>query len=176
MAAVQNMTQFFTQLLWIDYAIVVLLIFFLLIGLLRGVALETRALACWLLAGTVAWYFADDFTRVMNSPITNPKAQIAIAFGILFVLTLTVSSLIFLIYRFKKKRTYPSLWGHFAGMPVALLRGLIFVNILVLFAGLTPLPRDSWWQESKFLPYFQNSATWLKTRFPTGFAGFLHYS
>ncbi|WP_374090190.1 CvpA family protein [Methylomicrobium lacus] len=170
------MTQFFAHMLWIDYAIVVLLAFFLLIGLLRGVALEMRALACWLLASAVAWYFADDFTRVMNSPITNPKAQIAIAFGILFVLTLTVSMLIFFIHNFKIKRTYPSLWGHFAGMPVALLRGLMFVNILVLFAGLTPLPRDSWWQESKFLPHFQHAATWLKTRYPSGFAGFLRYS
>lgn len=176
MAAVQNITQLFAHMLWIDYVIAVLLIFFLLIGLLRGVALETRSLACWLIASAVGWYFADDYTRVIKSALTNPKAQIAAAFGILFVLTLTLSTLVFFIQNFKKKRSYPTLFGHFAGLPVALLRGLLFVNLIVIFAGLTPLPRDTWWHESKLLPHFQNAAVWLKTRFPSGFSDFLHYS
>jgi membrane protein required for colicin V production len=176
MAAAQNITQFFAQMLWIDYVIAVLLTFFLLIGLLRGVALEARSLGCWLIAAAVGWYFADDYVRVIKSAITNPKAQIAAAFGILFVLTLTLATLIFFIQNFKKKRTYPSLWGHFAGLPVALLRGLLCVNLIVILAGLTPLPKDNWWHESKFLPHFQQAAVWLKTRFPSGFSDFLHYS
>jgi membrane protein required for colicin V production len=170
------MTQFFAQMLWIDYAIGILLIFFLLIGLLRGASLETRSLACWLIASAVGWFFADDYTRVIKSALTNPKAQIAAAFAILFVLTLTLSTMVFFIRNFKKKRAYPSLLGHFAGLPVALLRGLLFVNLIVILAGLTPLPRDNWWHESKLLPHFQNAAVWLKTRFPSGFSDFLHYS
>jgi membrane protein required for colicin V production len=176
MAAIQNMTQFFAQMLWIDYAIAVLLTFFLLLGLLRGAALEARSLACWLIASAIGWYFADDYTRVIHSALPNPKAQIAAAFAILFVLTLTLSTLVFFIQNFKKKRTYPSLFGHFAGLPMALLRGLLFINLIVIFAGLTPLPRDNWWHESKLLPHFQNASIWLKTRFPSGFSDFLHYS
>jgi membrane protein required for colicin V production len=176
MEAVQNITQLFAHMLWIDYVIAALLTFFLLIGLLRGATLETRSLACWLIASAVGWYFADDYTRVIKSALTNPKAQIAAAFAILFVLTLTLSTLVFFIQNFKKKRAYPSLFGHFAGLPVALLRGLLFVNLIVIFAGLTPLPRDNWWHESKLLPHFQNAAIWLKTRFPSGFSDFLHYS
>jgi len=123
MTAVQNMTQFFAQMLWIDYAIVVLLgIFPIDRPAAAASALETRALACWLLAGAVAWYFADDFTRVMNSPITNPKGANRHRFGILFVLTLTVCSLIFLIHNFTEKTHVSFSMGHFAGMPVALLR------------------------------------------------------
>jgi membrane protein required for colicin V production len=176
MAAVQFMTQFFAHMLWVDYAIAVLLAFFLLIGLLRGAAREARALACWLIAAAVGWYFADDYTRAVRSALTNPKAEIAAAFAILFVLTLTLCTLIFFIQNFQKKRTYPSLFGHFAGLPIALLRGLLFVNLIVIFAGLTPLPQDNWWHESKLLPHFQNAVVWLKTRFPSGFSDFLRYS
>jgi membrane protein required for colicin V production len=176
MAAVQVITRFLEQMLWIDYVIAVVLTFFLLIGLLRGGARETRSLACWLIASTIGWYLADDYTRAMNPEINNSKTQIAAAFGILFLLTLTLSALIFFIQNFKKKRPYPSLFGHFAGLPVALLRGLLFVNLIVIFAGLTPLPKDNWWHESKFLPHFQNAAIWLKTRFPSGFSDFLRYS
>lgn len=176
MAAFQDMPRFFSHMLWIDYVIAVLLAFFLLIGMLRGAILETRSLACWLIASAVGWYFADDYTRVIPSALTNPKAQIAAAFAILFLLTLTISALVFFIQNFKKKRTYPSLFGHFAGLPVAFLRGLLFVNLIVIFAGLTPLPKDNWWHESQFLPHFQNAALWLKTRFPSGFSDFLRYS
>jgi membrane protein required for colicin V production len=176
MAAVQFMAQFFAKMLWIDYAIAVVLAFFLLIGLLRGAALEARSLACWLIAAAIGWYFADDYTRAVRSALTNPKAEIAAAFAILLVLTLTLSGLIFFIQNFKKKRTSPSLFGHFAGLPFALLRGLLFVCLIVIFAGLTPLPRNNWWHESMLLPHFQNAVVRLKTRFPSGFSDFLSYS
>jgi membrane protein required for colicin V production len=176
MAAVQFMAQSFAKMLWIDYAIVVLLTLFLLIGLLRGAALETRSLACWLIATTIGWYFADAYTRAIRSELTNPKAEIAAAFAILFALTLTLSASVFFILNFKKERTYPSLFGHFAGLPIALLRGLLLVCLIVIFAGLTSLPKDSWWHESMLLPHFQNTVVWLKTRFPSGFSDFLHYS
>ncbi|MBL1262388.1 CvpA family protein [Methylomicrobium sp. RS1] len=176
MAMVQFMAQFFVKMLWIDYAIVVVLTIFLLIGLLRGAALETRSLTCWLIAAAIGWYFADAYTRAIRSEFPNPKAEIAAAFAILFVLTLTLGTIIFFIQNFKKKRTYPSLFGHFAGLPVALFRGLLFINLIVIFAGLTPLPRENWWHESMLLPHFQNAVVWLKTRFPSGFSDFLRYS
>jgi membrane protein required for colicin V production len=40
------------------------------------------------------------------------------------------------------------------------------VAILVLFAGLTPMPQDSWWQSSQLIGYFQEFAMWMREYLP----------
>jgi membrane protein required for colicin V production len=47
-----------------------------------------------------------------------------------------------------------------------LLKGGAIVTVLVLLAGLTPLPQNAWWKQSVLLPRFQQAAVWLQGRLP----------
>jgi membrane protein required for colicin V production len=54
-------------------------------------------------------------------------------------------------------------------------RGMVVVAVLVMLAGLTPLPEDSWWKESKLIPPFQSLAVWLRDQVPSSMAGYFNY-
>jgi membrane protein required for colicin V production len=51
----------------------------------------------------------------------------------------------------------------------------VVVSILILLAGLTPFPGDSWWTESRLIPYFQEMAIWMKAYLPTDIAANFNY-
>jgi membrane protein required for colicin V production len=61
------------------------------------------------------------------------------------------------------------------GIVFGLLRGVALITVLVLLAGLTPLPKDPWWSQSLFLPHFQNAALWLRNFLPPTFAEYVQF-
>ena len=54
-------------------------------------------------------------------------------------------------------------------------RGVLLVMLAVLIFGLTPLPRDAWWHESRLLPGFQAGAEWLATLLPESAKKYLDF-
>lgn len=171
----QTTLRLISQMIWIDYAIAALVTLCLLIGLSRGAGREILSLFNWLLASAIAWYFADDFTRFSASSITDPNAKITAAFAIMFLLTLAVSGFVIFLMAYEKKKSRISLLSHIVGLPIGFLRGLILVNLAVILSGLTSLPNQNWWHESRIIPPFQTSTTWLKHHFPSGLSGYLRY-
>lgn len=171
----QSAPHFFKRMIWIDYSILTVLAVFLLLGLLRGARKESLSLCKWLLAGAVGWFFADDFSRMLAASIAEAMPRLAAAFAGMILLSLTVGGLIVLLATYGRAKTPVSLFGYVAGMPVGLLRGALFITLIVMLAGLTPFPKQSWWQSSQLLPIFQTNIVWLKDHFPSGFSGHLHY-
>jgi membrane protein required for colicin V production len=64
----------------------------------------------------------------------------------------------------------------FIGMIFGAARGVLLVAVLVLLAGLTALPQESWWEESRMLPYFEELALWLRDLLPEDLAGYFRYA
>ena len=61
------------------------------------------------------------------------------------------------------------------GVVFGVARGAVIVAILVLLAGLTPVPQDSWWQQSQLLGYFQDFALWMRDFLPPEFSKNISY-
>ena len=61
------------------------------------------------------------------------------------------------------------------GVIFGIARGIVIVAILVLFAGLTALPKDPWWKESLFLPHFQVLAVEIQNLLPPEVAVLFKY-
>jgi len=61
------------------------------------------------------------------------------------------------------------------GLVFGFIRGAVLVCVLVILAGLTPLPQDTWWKQSRLLPPFQSLALWLKDRMPSNLTGYINY-
>lgn len=155
-----------TQLIWVDFVILGVIGLSALFGLLRGFIREAFSLAVWILAFWVSWTFFRDLSLRMEGFINTPSVRLGVAFAILMILSLTVGGLInYLVIRLIKS-TGLSGSDRFIGMFFGIARGVVLVAVLVLLAGLTPLPQDPWWQDSVLIPYFQELAIWLRNLLP----------
>lgn len=163
------------QLIWIDYAIAGLVGISAVIGLIRGFVAEAFSLFTWGVAVWVGLSFSREFSVYLQPWITVPSGRMAAAFLILFVITLIVGSLVRFLLGQLVDSTGLTGSDRFAGLLFGIARGVLVVAVLVLLAGLTPLPEDPWWKESGLITHFQSVAVWLKDQLPSGVAGIVNY-
>lgn len=163
------------KMIWIDYAISGLILVSAVIGVLRGFIKEAFALATWVIAVGVGMHYSRDFAVLLKGVISYPSARIAAAFGILFFMTLILGSLISFILHHLIEKTGLTGTDRLLGMVFGVGRGAVLVSVLVMLAGITPLPEDPWWKQSSLIPPFQSLAVWLKDHIPSDMAGYIHY-
>jgi membrane protein required for colicin V production len=162
--------------IWIDYTIIGLILISSIIGLFRGIVREAFSLFTWIFASWVALNFSRQFSSFFLENIINiPSARIAVAFAILFIVTLIVGAIISFLLAELVKKTGLTGSDRFAGMIFGIVRGMVVVAMVVMLAGLTPLPEDSWWKESVLIPPFQSLAVWLRDHIPSGLMAYVSY-
>jgi len=159
---------------WVDIAIVGIILISGLISLWRGLVRELLSLLAWITATWLALTYNQEIARFFVPYIETPSIRLAAAFVVIFLASLLGISVInFLIV---KLVTSTGLSGtdRMLGIFFGIARGIAIVTILVLLAGLTPVPEDPWWRESRMLGHFQNAALWLRNFLPEDMAG--HFS
>jgi membrane protein required for colicin V production len=161
--------------IWIDYAIIGLISTALIIGLLRGFSLEVFSLAFWVLATGVGLSFSREFSVFLEAAISQAAPKIAASFTLLFLITLIVGSLIRMLLGEAIKKTQLTFMARLGGMIVGAVHGMVAMVVIVMLAGLTSMPNDLWWAESKLLPPFQLCAVWLRDHIPSELAAYVHY-
>lgn len=161
---------------WADYLILSLIGLSMLISLFRGFLREVMALVVWVAAFWVAVTFSDEARTLLSGHIELPSAQVAVAWGGLFIATLIVGGMVNYLLGKLIEKTGLSGTDRFVGIFFGAGRGLILITAAVLFAGLTPLPQDGWWQESRLLPYFERLSQWAVTRLPENLRDYFDYA
>lgn len=152
---------------WADYAIVAVIVFSALIGLIRGFVREIFSLATWVGAFVVAVIFASRGAGLLAPYVDGEQLRLVLAFAGLFALTLVVGIAL----------------GHFAGRLVerseltgadrglglffGIVRGYVAVAALVLLGSFTHLHEDAWWQQSRLIPFTLPAATWMGRHLPS---------
>jgi membrane protein required for colicin V production len=160
----------------LDIVIVALVLVSTLISLARGFVREAFSLAVWVLAFWVSWSFFRDLEVPLREWIGSPTARLGIAFGLLMIATLAVGGLVnFLIIQLVE-RTGMSGTDRLIGMVFGAARGVLLVAVLVLLAGLTPLPEEAWWMKSALVGYFEELAFWLRGLLPPEMADSFRYA
>ena len=163
------------RMIWVDYSIACLVMVSALIGLFRGFVKEAFALLIWMLAIGVGMHYCRDFAVLLQDQISYPSARIATAFAILFFMTLILGSLISFILHHLIEKTGLTGTDRLLGVLFGFIRGAVLVALLVMLAGITPLPEDPWWKQSLLIPPFQSLAVWLKDHIPSDMAGYIHF-
>lgn len=163
------------QWVWIDYAIAVVIVLSALIGLMRGFIKEAFALVSWGLAIFVGFKYNADLAVLLQNSITIPSARMAASFIILFFATLILSSIINFLLGELVNRTGLSGSDRLIGLLFGLIRGAAIIVIMILLAGLTPLPEDPWWKQSQLIPPFQTLAVWAKAQIPPELAAYVNF-
>jgi len=161
--------------IWIDYVIIGLVFIAFITGFLRGFSLEVFSLVFRVLAIGVGLSFSREFSVFLESTISNSLPKIAASFTLLFLITLIVGSLIRMLLGESIKKHELTFTDRLGGMIFGVVHGMVIVVVLVTLAGLTALPNDLWWKESKLLPPFQICAIWLRDHIPSGLAEYVQY-
>ena len=161
---------------WIDVVILALIALSAILSLFRGFVREAVALATWLIALWVAMAFYEDLAIILSQWISVPTAQKITAFAVLFVCVLLLGAIVNYLAGRIVDKTGLTGTDKLLGIVFGVARGGVIVAILVLLAGLTPLPQDPWWQDSQFLGYFQELATWLRSYLPNEIADNISYA
>lgn len=147
-----------------DLLIFGLLAMFTGIGILRGALRELLAVGGWLLAILCGWLFADAVGTWFEQ-LADEALRRMIAFIVIVMVTLAVLSVATFILRMLLPRPSPDVISRTLGGAVGLFRGAVVVVVLVLLAGLTPLPRKDSWQNAQlvgvFVPAAEQVLEWL---------------
>ena len=161
---------------WLDVAILTIVLVSALISLVRGFVREAFSLAVWVLAFWVSWSFFRDLEVPLQAWIDSPTVRLGIAFAALMLATLVVGGLVNYLIIQLVERTGMSGTDRLIGMVFGAARGILLVAVLVLLAGLTPMPREDWWLASELVGYFQELAFWLRDLLPPEFAEHFYYT
>lgn len=161
---------------WLDIVILAIILLSTLISLVRGFVREAFSLAVWVLAFWVSWSFFRDLEVPLQAWIESPTVRLGVAFAALMIAALVVGGLVnFLIIQLVE-RTGMSGSDRLIGMVFGAARGVLLVAVLVLLAGLTPMPEEDWWLESGLVGYFQELSYWLRDLLPPEFADHFRYT
>jgi membrane protein required for colicin V production len=161
---------------WLDIVILGIIVLSALISLARGFVREAFSLAVWVLAFWVSWSFFRDLALPLETWISSPTASLGIAFAALMIVTLIIGGLINYLIIQLVELTGMSGTDRLIGMVFGAARGVLLVAVLVLLAGLTPLPNEGWWLESTLVGYFQELSYWLRDLLPPEFADHFRYT
>ena len=161
--------------IWVDYCLIGLIGLSAVMGLFRGLIREVFSLALW---GAAIWFglqYSRELSGLLDPAIPVPSGRIAVAFLGVFIATLLLGSLLGFFLGKLVSGSGLSGTDRLAGLVFGVLRGVLIGSVLIMLAGVTPLPEDPWWKQSKLIPPFQTLALWLRNQLPADLASHIKF-
>lgn len=149
-----------------DFVVLLILFVSTAISVMRGLLREVLSLASWVGAFIVAKYGAPVVAGWLPGVVSHPNARLALGFVLVMVASVLLFSLISLqivkLVKITGLRGTDRALGAFFG----LARGVLVAVLLVLLAGLTPLPKERYWRDAFFRYPLETMAMWMRPRLP----------
>lgn len=159
-----------------DLAIALVIATSVVIGAVRGLVVEVLSIAIWVGAVALALTLGGGVGDLFTTSIELPSLRAAIGYGVVFFGALAVGAVVMWLLRKAVQTTGLSGTDRLLGLVFGVARGVILVTVLVLLAGLTPMPRDPWWQESRMIPLFQGIAQAAAPHLPQTLRDYIDFS
>jgi membrane protein required for colicin V production len=159
---------------YFDYAVLGVLALSLLWSLLRGLVREIVSLAGWIAAFVLSAVFGDALAQHMPAEMGAFLASL-VGYLAVFILVLVASGLVGLVCNKLIAAAGLGMADRALGALFGLVRGLILVLVLVMLAGLTPLPGHALWRNAMLSAPLENLVLVLRPMLPEDFAKHLKY-
>lgn len=159
-----------SQLIWVDWLILVIVLASMLVSLWRGLVQEALSLASWFFSYFIAVFFTNELAGLMVSLIESTVGRKIIAFATMFIITKLLFAL--LAHLLSEMINFVGLTNldRLLGMVYGFLRAVfILLTLIVLMKPVLPLEQEAWWQQSALIPelmmledWFLELVAWLK--------------
>ncbi len=159
----------------LDYAFLGVLVISIAWGIWRGFAREAVSLGGWVLALVVAKLLSEPLGEKLPESFGQPELRVVIAFVVVLILMLAVTTLIGLaLWKMLKAAGLGGLDRTLGGV-FGFARGLLIMLAFALLAGLTSMPRQPFWTQAVSRNLLEQSVLFLKPWLPPAFAQRLRY-
>ncbi len=155
-----------TGIVWVDYAIIGIIVLSTLIGVVRGFLREVFSFVIWLVAFFVAWTFHKEFAGAFAHWITSSHLRDVAAFLILVLGVLILGAILGSLLSMLLKKKGLIIGNCVLGGVFGAARGAILVAMAVYLGLLTPWPEEDWWRQASLIDHFQVLAEWILERIP----------
>ena len=156
----------------IDIGIIALVFLSSVIGIFRGLVREVLSLVAWVAAFYIAFRFHGELASYLSSIEPESLRNGAAFLGVFFIVLIGFSLFNYVVAKLVDS-TGLSGTDRTLGVIFGVARGAAIVLVLVVLAGLTPIPDSNPWKKSTLIPHFQQAGQWLKGYLPADFAKYL---
>jgi membrane protein required for colicin V production len=149
-----------------DYAVLAIVALSMLLSVIRGLAREILALLAWVVAFVVANLFGGTLAALLPSQIPTEELRLLAGFVGIFFVVLLLMSLVAVAVSGLVKSAGLGVEDRILGGVFGLARGTLILLVLMLLAGLTPLPKEPVWRNAVFSPPLEALAMAVKSWLP----------
>lgn len=160
---------------WVDAVIVVVIVLSAGVGFIRGFGREIFGLAAWVVAFYLAFHFSPNLSAWMTGWISARTPRLVLAFAIIFVLVVILGAIINVALGRLINNSGLAGTDRMLGVGFGVLRGIALLVMLVLLAGVTSIPRDTWWQDSVLMHHLETGALAVRPYLPSDLARSVSY-
>lgn len=158
-----------------DFVLLAILAISVVLGLLRGLLKEVLSLVAYASAFLAAIWWGPVVTEFFSQWITQPFVSLALAYLSVFIAVLLSIGFINMTLAALLSKTGLTPADHGLGGMFGLLRGVLFVLVLVTLAGYTPLPEEPWWKNAMFSKQVVSVIQQIKLKLPPPVNDWLPY-
>lgn len=157
-----------------DFAVIGIMLVSLLFGLWRGLVYEVLSLLGWPIAFVLSKLFANDVAPLMTM-VQEALLRVSVAYALVFIAALIVwGVLVWLLSRLVKAIGLGWLDRVLGGL-FGVLRGGLVILAVVWLAGLTDIPKQSFWRTAQMSKTAEDVALLTKAWLPDNIAQRIRY-
>lgn len=141
--------------IWVDWAIIGILLLSAIFGFLRGMLRELISLGMWVAAILIARTFGPQVSEMLAPYVDSEPARTGLGFALTVAVVVLLGSIAAKVA--KTLVTVTGLGGvdRVFGFLFGAVRGLAILIVLTAVVSLTPLKDNSWWSQSQFIPMLE---------------------
>lgn len=158
-----------------DFVLLAILAISALLGLIRGLLKEVLSLVAYVSAFIAAIWWGPTASDMIEAWISQSFLRMAVAYFSVFIVVLLSIGLVNMTLAALISKTGLTPADHGLGALFGLVRGMVFILLLVTIAGFTALPNEVWWKQAMFSKQVVSVVQQIKQRLPVPLGQWLPY-
>ena len=157
----------------LDWILLAVLGFSMLLGLMRGIVQEVLSLAGWVAAFYLAQYYAPSMAQWLPMQGSSEILRFAAGFVVVFVGVLIAQALITGVIKKMLSVVGLGLLDRLLGSLFGALRGIVILLAVTLLVGMTPMRESEAWQQSQGSKWLRALLYVCKPALPADFGKYI---